>query len=184
MGILTLQTTHNTMNWKIIAAVAIVAVISLDGSEAHLTEFRTSTSPKAPGRIDFYFGTCHAAAYRAKPKGQVDLVNTGGTKARGYFNDIKQVPRNEYMITTPEKSEALVKKLFTDMPKGSTVTCYTGRGAAKTKTQQSPPKGGGQWIVPATKGKTGQFCYSLTRSYARVTVPKATSGDWKLTMSG
>jgi hypothetical protein len=198
------------MNWKIIAAVAIVAVISLDGSEAHLTEFCTSTSPKAPGRIDFYFGTYHAAAYKARPKGQVDLVNTGGTKARGYFNDIKQVPRNEYMITTPEKSEALVKKLFTDMPKGSTVTCYTGRGAAKTRTNQAPPKGGGQWIMPAPRGAKqgvmnngraatnnnqgftpsikaqhgGWNCYSLSRGFARVTVPKATSGDWKLTTQG
>lgn len=172
--------------YKIALGVALVAIISC-GSEAHLTQICTSTSTSTPGRIDFYFGTYHANINA--PKGTVHLLNTGGTKATGDFKEAFHVHRNDWNIGTPKQTADKLRKVVgSKMPKNSQITCYTGHGIPASK---AAPKGGGTWIIPAASSTPNhkfacQFsgAWKMTRSWARVIVPKATSGDWKLTTTG
>jgi len=174
------------MSYKIFA-VALVAFIALDGSEAHLTQICTATSASTPGRIDFYLGSYHAKIRR--PRGTVHLVNTGGTKVTGNFNEAFHVNPRDYKIGSPADTAKKLKKVVGNkMPKNSVVTCYTHHGIPGSK---APPKGGGVWIIPAATSlprhkwacaNTG--AYSTTQSWARIKVLKATSGDWKLTTKG
>jgi hypothetical protein len=95
------------MSYKIFA-VALVAFIALDGSEAHLTQICTATSAATPGRIDFYLGTYHARIRR--PRGTVHLVNTGGTKVTGNFNEAFHVNPRDYKIGSPADTAKKAQK--------------------------------------------------------------------------
>jgi hypothetical protein len=171
--------------YKIALGVALVAIISC-GSEAHLTAICTSTSSSTPGRIDFYFGTYHARI-RA-PRGTVHLLNTGGTKATGNFKEAFHVTNSkDHKFGTPKQvADNLRKVVGSKMPKNSQITCYTASGVPASK---APPKGGGTWIIPAGSNTASKAwtcapgAWATAQSWARVVVPKATSGDWKLTTS-
>merc|ERR1712072_1137448 len=98
------------------------------------------------------------------------------------------VPQSLHRIGTPAQTASSLRKVVgSKMPKNSQITCYTHKGIPGSK---SPPKGGGNWIIPAKSNlptnswACGNGAWATTWSWARIIVNKATSGDWKLTTTG
>merc|ERR1719482_656763 len=116
--------------------------------------------------------------------GEITLTN-GGRKIKASFNQNFALKIGR--ITTVDDIKAKLIKAVNNkniINKSYKVDSYTTAGIpANTK----PPKDGGSWIVPApTKAgfKKWGCDYSSINMVSRVSVNKATSGNWKFEMSG
>merc|ERR1712139_213222 len=181
---LRLETMFNLKTCLALATFAAMASVST----AHLTMLCSATSAKRPGDIDFYFGTYHS--YTASAPGKIKLTNTGGTKRDAAFNQnfktaftISSVPNVKTHLINAVKNPAIIGDSYA-------VSCYTTIGVPANKP---PPKDGGAWIIPAPASATDFSKWGCTDAgssfkkvnmFSRVSINKATSGDWKFEVSG
>merc|ERR1711966_124882 len=173
--------------------VAIAAVMLLSSTDAHLDQLCSSTCAASPGRIDFYFGTYHGIAEAkggpgGKAPGTIYLSNSGGTKLTASFKEMF-APSKQFTITTVDATKAALIKAVNNpsiIDAKCKVDCYSTLGAENLPTPVGNPAG--KWVVPVAPtlpySKWGCKVGKTVNFWSRVSVNKATSGDWKLEITG
>lgn len=177
--------------------VAIAAVMLLSSTDAHLDQVCSATSAAHPGRIDFYFGTYHGISEAkggpgGKAPGTIYLSNSGGSKLTSSFKEMF-APSTTYYTSTVEATKAALIKAVNNkniIDDKSMVSCYTTEGTSHLPTPVGSPAG--KWMIPApaktdyTKWgcKSTKDAFQQVKFWSRVSVDKATSGDWKLEITG
>merc|ERR1712216_1015674 len=173
--------------------VAIAAVMLLSSTDAHLDQLCSSTCAAHPGRIDFYFGTYHGIQEAknspgGKAPGTIYLSNSGGSKLTSSFKEMF-APSSTFTITTVDATKAALIKAVNNpsiLDAKCMVSCYSTYGAENLPTPVGNPAG--KWVVPVDPtlpySKWGCKVGKTVNFWSRVSVNKATSGDWKLEITG
>jgi len=178
----------NTLS-SIIVLAAIVVV-----AQAHLTTICSSTDPKRPGEIDFFFGTYHGKNEMGT-KGAPGTVTIsqpnvpGGAKLSGSFNKFYGFSKN-FVFKNVEGMKKEFIKVINDknmLNDGCQFDCYVVN--KQSQAMKAPSKG--QWMVPQPHGsknndlqcqKSGAWTY--LRAFSVLTIKGAKSGDWFLEITG
>jgi len=180
-----------------VAFVAVAAVMLLSSTDAHLDQVCSATCAANPGRIDFYFGTYHGISEAkgspgGKAPGTIYLTNTGGTKLTSSFKQMFAPAKTYYTSTVEATKAALIKAVNNKniIDDKCSVSCYTTEGTSNLPTPVGKPAG--KWMVPAKPGlayskwgcKANKDAFQQVKFWSRVSVDKATSGNWKLEIAG
>jgi len=178
----------NTLSSIIVLAAMVVV------AQAHLTTICSSTDPKRPGEIDFFFGTYHGKNEMGT-KGAPGTVTIsqpnvpGGAKLSGSFNKFYGFSKN-FVFKNVEGMKKEFIKVINDknmLNDGCQFDCYV----VNKQSQALKPPSKGQWMVPQPHGSTNtdlqcqkSGAWTYLRAFSVLTIKGAKSGDWFLEITG
>lgn len=154
-------------------------------ASAHMTMICSSTDPSKAGEIDFYFGTYHQKSEKVAGSVIISQPNVaGGVSLTQAFAPAEQYAiagNGQHNIKDMAGVKDSIVKSGALKNSNAVVTCYVENAASGALKAPSS----GQWIIPATDKDT-LICeggsYSHLKSWAKVVIKNAKSGDWKLSL--